>query len=139
MSEHKSFSKIEQDVRHTFRNNLNTADSTEDVKKFFVYAVQDVIEQVFQGKLEITFDDIWLDQDTEAGFVINKTLKSNPEFHQLTENSDILQIIARMAEKANAHIIHLEQKHPDKTEAKMYPTASHAGRFFKKTPSGKKH
>ena len=38
MKKQKSFAHIEQELRHTYRNNLNIAESDEDVKKFFTYA-----------------------------------------------------------------------------------------------------
>jgi uncharacterized Fe-S center protein len=134
MKKHKSFSRIEQDVRHNYRKNLNMAESTEDVKKFFVYAVQDFIEQVFAGSLTVAFDDINLDQEAEGGFVCCTTLHENQAFKESWENSDLPKIIARLAENANNHIKHLEEKLPDKTEAKIYPTPSHSGQRFTNPP-----
>ena len=37
MARQLSFSKYEQELRPELRQNLNIAESTEDVKKFFVY------------------------------------------------------------------------------------------------------
>ena len=40
MARQLSFSKYEQELRPELRQNLNIAESTEDVKKFFVYTIQ---------------------------------------------------------------------------------------------------
>jgi len=137
MEKQKSFTKIEQEVRHNYRKNLNIADSTEDVKKFFVYAVQDFIERAFDGRITVEFDDISLDREAEEGFICGTFLRENKEFMQCWENSDLPKIIGRLAENAINHIKHLEEKLPDKTEAKMYPTPSHSGRRFTNLPQKK--
>jgi len=134
MKKQKSFSKIEQDVRHNYRKNLNMAESTEDVKKFFIYAVQDFIGQAFEGRVTVDFDDINLDPQAEEGFVCCTALREHEEFMENWENSDLPMIIARLAENANNHIKHLEEKLPDKTEAKIYPTPSHSGQRFTNPP-----
>ena len=137
MAKQKSFSRVEQNVRHTFRNNLNIADSTEDVKKFFVYAVQDFIEQAFEERVIVNYEDVSLDQGAASGYKLSPSLKNNKEFSKALANSDIPQIIERFAENALDHIKHLEGKHPDKTEAKMYPKPNHSGHFFRNKPVGK--
>ena len=134
MVKQKSFAKIEQDIRHTFRNNLNNAESDEDVKKFFVYAVKDLVEQAHEGRITIEYDDISLDPENADGFVFSSTLKKDKTFMHLWNNSDLPSIVERMAESGLNRIKHLEEKHPDKTEAKIYPTSSHAGRSFSKRP-----
>ena len=98
MAKQKSFSRVEQNVRHTFRSDMNHADSTEDVKKFFVYAVQDFIDQAFEGRVAIEYEDIALDQDAEKGFLLSDKLRHNKEFAKAFANSDIPQIFARLAE-----------------------------------------
>lgn len=137
MKQQKSFTRVEQNVRHSFRNNLNIADSIEDVKKFFIYAVQDFIDQAFEGRVLVDYADVELDPGADNGFRFSSALRGNKEFSTAYGNSDIPQIIARMAENALHHVKHLEEKHPDKSEAKMYPTPSHSGRFFRNPPRGR--
>ena len=134
MEKQESFAKIEQDVRHTFRDNLNNAESDEDVKKFFVYAVRDLMEQAYEGQVTIEYDDISLDLKAAGGFVCSKSLNKDKVFMQVWRNSDLPRIVERMAEKALNRIKHLEERHPDKTEAKMYPTPSHSGQRFTNKP-----
>lgn len=137
MKKKKSFSKIEQDVRHNFRKNLNVAESTEDVKKFFIYAVQDLIGQAFAGRVTVDFDDINLDPQAEGGFVCCTALREHDEFMESWQHSDLPEIVGRLAENALNHIKHLEEKLPNKTEAKLYPTPSHSGRRFFNPPAKK--
>jgi len=134
MAKQKSYAKIEQDVRHTLRNNLNNAESDEDVKKFFVYAVKDLVEQASEGRIALEYDDIVLDLQYTDGFVLGSALKKDANFMDLWHNSDLPSIVKRMAESGLNRIKHLEEKHPDKTEAKIYPTSSHAGRSFSQRP-----
>jgi hypothetical protein len=134
MEKQKSFAKIEQDLRHMFRNNLNISESDEDVKKFFVYAVKDLLEQAHEGRITIEYNDISLGLDEVDGFVFSAALKKDDTFMKLWNNSDLPKIVKRMAESALNRIKHLEEKHPDKTEAKIYPTPSHGGHHFTNRP-----
>lgn len=137
MEKQKTFTRIEQDVRHNYRNNLNLAESTEDVKKFFTYAVQDLIDRGLNGRVKVDFADISLAPHAPEGFACSAALRENPEFRQIWEHSDLVSIIGRFAESASHRIKHLEDRHPDKTEAKMYPTPSHSGHRFS-NPTQKK-
>jgi len=137
MGRHKSFTKIEREIQHGYRKNLNTADSTEDIEKFFVYAVLDLIEQVFEGRVLASFEDISLDGQAASGYHLSPYLMANREFARTYKNSDISQVLERLAESADNHVKHLDEKHPDRTEAKIYPVPSHAGNFHKKAPQAK--
>jgi hypothetical protein len=134
MAKIKSFSKIEREVQHVYRNNLNIADSNEDVKKFFAYAALDLFDRVFEGRVIANFEDIRLDPGAETGFKLGANLLANLEFTRTYRNSDMATILQKLAESGSNHIKHLEDKHPDKTEAKIYPTQSHVGRYRKNTP-----
>ena len=50
MARQLSFSKYEQELRPELRQNLNIAESTEDVKKFFVYTIQKLFGKVLEGR-----------------------------------------------------------------------------------------
>lgn len=138
MDKKKSFAHIEQELRHTYRNNLNIAESDEDVKKFFVYAVKELLEQACEGQVTVEYNDLCLDLDATKGFVCSKTLGKNKMFQQAWNNSDLPRIVERLAEKGKNRIKHLEEKHPDKTEAKIYPTPSHSGQRFINKPFKRK-
>ena len=42
------------------RENLSLAESTEDVKKFFVYAVKEFLERALEGQISFEYEDIAL-------------------------------------------------------------------------------
>ena len=118
MARQLSFSKYEQELRPELRQNLNIAESTEDVKKFFVYTIQKLFGRVLEGKEAFTYEDIRLDPQQQSGFIISDKLLGDPEFAALWRNSDLSNIVKRIADAAGNRHKHL-QKNPAKTEAKI--------------------
>jgi len=133
VGKHLSYSNIENEILPHFRNNLNMAESSEDVKKFFVYAVQELIGKVFKGKVTADYKDIELRGDDKQPFVIHQRLLKDLTFMNAWCNSDLPQVVGRLAKTAVKHMKHFG-KMPDKTESKIFPTASHSGRSFKNLP-----
>lgn len=115
-----SYSKIEKEVRPGLREKLNVAESTEDVKKFFVYAVKELLDKVLEGETAVQYEQITLAPDEKEGYTLSPSLLHDSRFQKVWENSDLPHIVRRMAEVAVKRYTHLE-KHPDKTEAKIYP------------------
>jgi hypothetical protein len=118
MARQLSFSKYEQELRPELRQNLNIAESTEDVKKFFVYTIQKLFGRVLEEKEAFRYEDIQLAPEEESGFIISDKLLSDAEFATVWRNSDLSNIVARIAETAGNRHKHL-QKNPAKTEAKI--------------------
>jgi len=118
MSKQMSFSKIENTILHDFRNKVNHAESTEDLKKFFTYSAQELFNNIFLGKMTFDFDDVSLQPDTEPHYHLNERLLASNEFKQVWDKSDLPQVIGRLANTAAKHYIRLE-KNPGKTEAKI--------------------
>jgi len=120
MTTQASFSKIEKELRAALRKNINTAESTEDVKKFFVYAVQELLDKVLEGQVRVEYEHISLAPDKPEGYTLSPILLRGRHFKQVWNTSDLPHIVRRMAEFAVKRYKRLE-KYPDKTEAKMYP------------------
>lgn len=118
MTRMQSFSKAENDLLPKFRKLTNEAESTEDVKKFFVYCMQELFTQAFAGRLELRFGDIELVPEGGRFFSIDKEILSREDFTETWQSSDLPQIVARFAELAIGRYKHLE-KNPKKTEAKI--------------------
>ncbi len=118
MAKIRSFTKYENKVVPRLRQNLNMAESTEDVKKFFVYAVKEFMEDAVEGKMDIRYEDISLNPEREPHYSISERLSDNPEFDALRKDSDLGQVLARMAESAMKRYKYL-QRNPDKTEVKI--------------------
>lgn len=119
MTRRFSFTKYEQQVRPTLRARINSAESTEDVKKFFAYAVLELLENVLEGRGAAEFEDIRLQPEHKEAYYVSDRLCSVDEFASAWNNSDLPHIVKRMAEFAIKRYKHLDT-HPDKTEAKMY-------------------
>ena len=110
--------KHENSILPGFRNRISRAESTEDVKKFFVYSVRELLVNVFQDNKFQDFDVIKLSFKGKPHYEFNKDLTSSDEFSDVWQNSDLPHVIRRMAETAIHRHWHLE-KHPEKTTAKI--------------------
>ncbi len=118
MARQLSFSKYEQELRPELRQNLNIAESTEDVKKFFVYTIQKLFDRVLEGKDPFHYEDIQLMPLEQSGFIISDNILEDPEFAAVWQNSDLSNIVKRIADAASNRHKHL-QKNPAKTESKI--------------------
>ncbi len=127
MSTQHSFSRMENDLLPKFRENMGLAESTEDVRKFFGYAMAGLMEKVFESRIPATYEDVRLAPEATEGFVLDKNLAGHPEFSPVWKASDLSAIIGRFAGVAVKRYRHLE-KNPEKTEAKMYPIPDRADR-----------
>jgi hypothetical protein len=113
-----SFTKYEHEVLPTFRQKINKAESTEDVKKFFVYTAIDLLENIFEGKMNFEYEDVALLPDSKSQFAVSERIFSSEQFKSVWNNSDLPRVICRFALSAIHRHRHLE-KHPEKTDAKI--------------------
>ncbi len=118
MTKQISFSKSEQKVLPNFRQKISQAESTEDVKKFFVYTVRELFESIFAGKIDFEYEDIALMPSREPYYVLSKQLVFSNEFKSVWKDSDLPRLLFRLAETAVHRYKHLKKK-PEKTEAKI--------------------
>lgn len=120
MTHQQSFTKVEKEVLQSLKKKMMLAESTEDVKKFFYQVIQDLIHNVTEGEVELNPEDLWLDPTSEAGYQLSSDLLESPKFRSYWDNSDLPNILHRMAELAVHRSIRLD-KHPDKTDSKIFP------------------
>ena len=118
MSKQISFTRIENDLLPEYRRKIGMAESTEDIKKFFVYTIQELLQRAFDGKIAVAYEDIALDPDNPPHYRLSETLRTQEEFAAVWPGSDLAHIIARFTETAMNHYRHLA-RNPDKTEAKI--------------------
>jgi hypothetical protein len=118
MSKQISFSKYEQKVLPNFRQKIGRAESTEDVKKFFVYTVQELLESILPEKFGFEYEDVALMPGKEPYYLLSKQLVSSNEFKSVWKDSDLPRLLSRLAETAVHRYKHLK-KRPEKTEAKI--------------------
>ena len=118
MTKQISFSKHENEVLHGFRNKMNTAESTEDVKKFFNYTVIKLLNDIFEDSVKIDSEDIRLKTDGKKSYLIEDSLLKQEGFQNIWNNSDIKRILGTFADISLKRYKHLETN-PEKTKLKI--------------------
>ncbi|VBB46121.1 conserved hypothetical protein [uncultured Desulfatiglans sp.] len=118
MTKQISFTKYENLVLPHFRDKLNKAESTEDVKKFFVQSAADLMDKILEGAVELENEDIALLPDQPPHYKISKRLLSLAPFKDIWGESDLARVFERLSESAMNRYRHL-QKHPEKTDSKI--------------------
>lgn len=118
MTKQQSFTKIENELLPEFRRKIGTAESTEDVKKFYVYTMQDLFNRVFSGKIDLKYGDVDLLPDQTPSFSFNEHIHDKEDFTSVWNNSDLPHVVSRFTDSALNHLKHLE-KNPAKTESKI--------------------
>ena len=118
MTRQLSFTKYEQEILPLFRKQCSSAESTEDVKKFFSYSSQRLMRNVFKGSMQFQWDDIALLPENVPFFHINERLLASDAFKQIWEHSDLPRLVGNLARSAVNRFKHLE-KNPEKTNKKI--------------------
>jgi hypothetical protein len=118
MTESVSFTRYENVIYPGFRQKVQKAESTGDVKNLFALATKEMLQSAFEHKMNFLDDDIKLLPESESRFVISERLLSSATFKSVWENSDLRRVIGRFAELAIGRCKRL-RKHPEKTDAKI--------------------
>lgn len=118
MTKQLSFVKYENEVLPDYRNKLNNAESTEDVRKFFGYTVRELFRLAMNGEEIIDEEDIILAEDEADGYSVSESAMKNEKFTAMWEDSDLGRVIKDLALQAQGRMKRLE-KHPEKTDAKI--------------------
>jgi len=118
MTKQISFTKHENQIMPAFRDKLNKAESTEDVKKFFAHSTRELFSRILEGGLSLEEDDIMLQPQATPHYQISRRLLALNEFKGIWNDSDLVRVLERLAESAMNRYRHLE-KHPEKTDSKI--------------------
>ena len=118
MTEKFSFTKYEREILPNFREKISKAESIEDVKKFFVYTVKELFENVFKGRMSFYYEDFALTLGTEPYYRLSRRLLSSEDFVSVWDNSDLPRVVYRLVESSRGRCKRLE-KHPEKTDSKI--------------------
>lgn len=127
MTRKTSFTRLENEVLPAFRESMTRAESTADMRKFFVYTLLELLNGAVEGRLELTYEDIELTPGLAPGYEFSARLREHPVFVELLQASDLAAIVERFALAAGNRYKHLE-KNPARTEAKMYHGTGGPGR-----------
>ena len=118
MAKQLSFTKYENEALHAYRQKLNSAESSEDVRKFFLHTTQTLFRDVFGGRLLVESEDITLIPEAEPYYRFTDRIVSTELFDTTWRQSDLSRVVSRFAESAASRMKHLE-KHPEKTDQKI--------------------
>ena len=118
MAKQLSFTKYENEALHAYRQKLSSAESSEDVRKFFLYTTQSLFRSVFDGRLRVESEDITLIPEAEPCYRFADRILSVELFDTTWRQSDLSRVVNRFAESAASRMKHLE-KHPEKTDRKI--------------------
>lgn len=117
MTQMMSLTKYEHQILPKFREQLNQAESVEDVKKFFVGTIQEFLELATEGDLAANYEDITLHPGKTPSYALASAVKDNVAIKALAD-SDLNAVLQRMAEQASHRYIHLS-KNNVKTNLKI--------------------
>lgn len=96
----KSFSDLERELEHAYRNNMNHAESVADVEKFFSYITRSLLTQAFPELVNLDREGIKFDRAQTPAYSLSRNLKENPSFQEIWKNSDLPNIVSRFANTA---------------------------------------
>jgi hypothetical protein len=118
MVEALSFNKYEHRLVHNFREKINRAESTEDVRRLFVNNVKEILEIGLERKIRLRSEDIVLSPDYPPYYSLSEHLLASEDLMPLLNVSDLRHTIFRFAKPAAHRYKHLK-KHQEKTKAKI--------------------
>jgi len=113
-----SFRKFEHMILPHFRQRINEAESTEDVKNAFVSSIKHLFESAFGGRVSLQDEDVRFTPYEEPYFFLSQGVLKDESIRSIWKDSDLRHVIERLAESAMHRYKHLE-KHGEKTDAKI--------------------
>jgi hypothetical protein len=121
MTVQSSFTKVRNDLMHGFREKMSRAESTEDVRKFYVNTMLDLISRVVGQNTTLNPDDIRLSPESTDGYFLNPTVIDHPHFRAAWNDSDLPHIMDDFTQKALNRYSRLSTGN-EKTRLKIHHT-----------------
>ena len=118
MTKRISHTKHENRLLPSFREKLNMAESTEDVRKFFTYTIRNLFDALYEGRLDLNYEDIVFDPDRSPPYSFRGRVEADEQFLADWNDSDLPRVLNRLADAATGRYRHLE-KNPGKTTSKI--------------------
>lgn len=118
MTKQISFRAYERRVLPQFREKMNKAESTEEVRKVFIHTVEGLLNSVLDAKVRLKDGDLVLLPDADPHYEMSEGLRSHESLSSYWRESDLPHVIHRLAQSATGRHKHLV-RHPEKTELKI--------------------
>ncbi|WP_291326255.1 hypothetical protein [Desulfovibrio sp. UCD-KL4C] len=117
-----SFNAYERNVEPAYRDMIDKAESTVDIRNFFERTALNFLQETVGDRLDIKPESISFAPDSEQGYRISPILIENSEFQEIVEHSDLANILDRFTDRAVKKYAHLDRRHQGKPEARINPT-----------------
>lgn len=121
MTRQLSFKAQQREVEPHYRSQIDTAESTEDVKKFYERTIFDFLTRAIGEHIEVRPGDVVLDPGGRQGYKVDKRLRDDEGFNRMHAQSDLPDIMLLLTERALNRHKYLVTRQPDKTEKKIFP------------------
>lgn len=119
MTRQSSFSKLRKEMMPGFREKMQMAESTEDVKKFYADTMRMLLDRLASHYDPIMPEDIQLSPESTDGYFINPEIMDRPPLRAAWNESDLPYILDDFTTKALNRYAHLS-KNPEKDRSKIY-------------------
>ncbi|SMF03659.1 hypothetical protein [Desulfovibrio gilichinskyi] len=117
-----SFNAYEREVEPAYRDMIDKAESTVDIRHFFERTALAFLQETIGDRLDIKSESITFAPDSEQGYRLSPVLIESSEFQEIVDNSDIENILERFTDRAVKKYAHLDRRHQGKPEARINPT-----------------
>ena len=121
MTRQMSFKAQQREVEPHYRSQIDAAESTEDVKKFYERTIFDFLTRAIGEHIEVRPGDVVLDPGGRQGYKVDKRLRDDEGFNRMHAQSDLPDIMLLLTERALNRHKYLVTRQPDKTEKKIFP------------------
>ena len=121
MTRQLSFKAQQREVEPHYRSQIDAAESTEDVKKFYERTIFDFLTRAIGEHIEVRPGDVVLDPGGRQGYKVDKRLRDDEGFNRMHAQSDLPDIMLLLTERALNRHKYLVTRQPDKTEKKIFP------------------
>ncbi len=118
MGKNHSFSGLEKQILHEFRNRVKLSEDPMDLEKLFQLMIGKLLRSDILIPLNIKTDDVVLDPRKPEGYCLADHLFRIEEFRQIYDHSDLRHVIGRFAHPISKRHTHLKKK-PRRSDARV--------------------
>jgi len=116
-----SFSVLEKEFAHVFRNGINSSEDKIDLGNHFSRTMKTLLQKVFEHEhipVDVDDSDITFNPEARHYYTISGKLRQTGSFKGLWEGSDLPSVIERFADSTHKKYLHLD-RHREKTRFKI--------------------
>lgn len=119
MAKQFSYRSQEREIEPRYRTMIDSAESTEDVRKFFERTAADFLDRAIGEEIGVDGRVVIFTPESDKPFTITPELANDEKFNRIIEQSDLTHILKSLSDRAVNRYMHLDRKQPAKTESKV--------------------